>query len=134
MRKIQLVNGLVILCAGSLLLLYMNLDNASTSARSNMKGKGLLKSNLSVPMAATKTSCLKLSPNSDVEALVEMSNQIFITMPAKAAGTSLEQFTTECTNGFLSNNVDRKDWEVINEHTKDAKKAYLSSSLDLPPI
>lgn len=134
MKKIQLVNGLVILIAASLLLMYMNLDNATSSARSNINGKGLVTSSLSVPMTATKTSCLKFSPNSEVEALIERSNQIFITMPAKAAGTSLEEFTTKCTNGFLSNNIDRKDWEVINEHAKDTKKAFLSSSLHLPPI
>lgn len=50
------------------------------------------------PTGATGTKCTNFEDRLDE--LVESSKSVFITMPAKAAGTSLKQFTFSCVGTY----------------------------------
>ena len=70
-----------------------------------------------------ETRCLTF--DEDLDQRVANASQIFITMPAKAAGTSLKTFTNKCTNFQY--------WDNFITSPNDVK-GFLSASMDLPTI
>ena len=65
-----------------------------------------------------------------LDILISTSNQIFITMPAKAAGSSLKAFTNICMSG-MKNTYSKDNFPNL---ASDAKEEFLMSSLKLPNI
>jgi hypothetical protein len=63
----------------------------------------------------------------DVERRISTANQVFVTMPAKASGTSMEEFGRRCTN------FDYPD-DFINDPNGEVIKNFLLSGLDLPKL
>ena len=71
--------------------------------------------------------CLSLDFEDTLDAIISNSRQVFITMPAKAAGTSLKRFTSKCTS--KQQNVPDN---FINNPT--LSKNMLTDSFQLPSI
>ena len=70
--------------------------------------------------------CLSLNFEEKMDAVISNSTQVFITMPAKAAGTSLKRFTEKCMKQQeMSDNF-------INR--PDLSKNFLTDSFELPSI
>ena len=69
--------------------------------------------------------CLSLNFEEKVDAAISNSTQVFITMPAKAAGTSLKRFTKKCMKQEMSDNF-------INR--PNLSKNFLTDSFELPSI
>jgi hypothetical protein len=69
--------------------------------------------------------CLSLNFEDQMDAVISNSTQVFITMPAKAAGTSLKQFTKKCMKQKTRDNF-------INypHHPKN----FLTDTFELPSI
>jgi len=72
-------------------------------------------------------ACLSLDFEDTLDTIISNSRQVFITMPAKAAGTSLKQFTSKCTSKqqIVPDNF-------INNPT--LSKNMLTDSFQLPSI
>eukprot|EP00984_Skeletonema_dohrnii_P006261 scaffold2248_cov136-Skeletonema_dohrnii-CCMP3373.AAC.3 len=56
------------------------------------------------------TKCLDLNLNQDMDSLVANARQIFVTMPAKAGGTSMKDFTKLCMKKAVQDNVLSREW------------------------
>lgn len=54
--------------------------------------------------------CLDLDSNKDMDSLVANARQIFITMPAKAGGTSMKRFTESCMKKAVADNILSLEW------------------------
>jgi len=77
------------------------------------------------------TQCLNLDSDSDsssggLDKLLESTDQVFITMCAKCAGTSMKLFTSKCTN------FDSPDNFLI--HNNNRKEEFFTNSYELPSI
>jgi hypothetical protein len=75
--------------------------------------------------ASASGQCLNL--NQDLDSLVANANQIFVTMPAKAGGTSMKDFTSRC------NKIEIKD-NVLARPELQMKKILLGNSLHVQHI
>ena len=71
--------------------------------------------------------CLSLDFKEKLDAIISDSRQVFITMPAKAAGTSLKTFTAQCTK------EPGEDPNKIFNNPEFSKK-FLTDSLQISPI
>jgi len=69
--------------------------------------------------------CLSLDVEDTLDSIISNSRQVFITMPAKAAGTSLKRFTSKCTKQNMPDNF-------INSPM--LSKNMLTDSFQLPSI
>eukprot|EP00984_Skeletonema_dohrnii_P000366 scaffold121_cov108-Skeletonema_dohrnii-CCMP3373.AAC.2 len=69
--------------------------------------------------------CLDLDSNQDMDSLVANARQIFITMPAKAGGTSMKHFTKLCMKNAVHDNI-------LSE--EELWKDYLVESLNVQSI
>lgn len=74
---------------------------------------------------AAHNHCLSLDLEDSMDGIISNAEHIFITMPAKAAGTSMKSFTRLCTkrrhrDNFINDEKERRD--------------YLTESLDLSPL
>ena len=49
--------------------------------------------------------CLGLDENQEMESLIANAKQIFVTMPAKAGGTSMKAFTKQCMKRLGTDNI-----------------------------
>ena len=76
--------------------------------------------------SAASEQCLNLDLNQDMDSLIASARQVFITMPAKAGGSSMKQFAKKCMN-------DSSKTDNILNHGK-FNKEYLISNLHAPPI
>jgi len=69
--------------------------------------------------------CLGLDFEEKMDAILSKSKQVFVIMPAKAAGTSMKEFTAKCMKREEQDNfVNHKGW----------KKELLTKSLRLPSL
>ncbi len=71
------------------------------------------------------SKCMNLDYDGGMDDILRDARQVFITMPAKAAGTSMKEFTTKCMKHDVPDNF-------INR--SDLTKKFLTSSLHLPSI
>ena len=62
----------------------------------------------------------------EMDAILNETNQVFITMPAKAAGTTMKRFTEKCTNITLGVNILNSNETTIEN--------ILTTSYELPSI
>jgi len=69
--------------------------------------------------------CLSLDEDDTMDAILQTSRPVMITMPAKASGTSLKTFANSCTNFIFEGNF-------INNANKI--RAFLTHSLKLPAV
>jgi ABC-type tungstate transport system permease subunit len=72
--------------------------------------------------------CLKFDDDhyaDELDHLISSAKRIFVTMPAKAAGTSLKEFAQQCTNSDYSDNF--PNWH-------DSSEAFLTQSFELPKL
>lgn len=69
--------------------------------------------------------CLSLKFEDQMDAVITNSTQVFITMPPKAAGTSLKQFTKKC----MKQNT-RDNFINLPHHVKN----FLTDTFELPSI
>lgn len=76
--------------------------------------------------AGTNAQCLSLNFEEEIDAIISKSTQVFVTMPAKAAGTSLEEFTEKCMKQKAIGD------NVIN--SPDLSEKFLTNSFELPAI
>lgn len=70
--------------------------------------------------------CLNLDVDGNMDAMIASATQIFITLPDKAAGTSLLEFTEKCTKQHFPN------YQFVNN--PDEAEKFLSNTLHLPSI
>ena len=68
---------------------------------------------------------MNMSFDREMDAIISQSKQIFITMPAKAAGTSLKSFTQQCMKRDVVDNL-------INR--KSLSEALLTDEFEVPSI
>jgi hypothetical protein len=54
--------------------------------------------------SSTSNSCLNLDFDGNLDTIVSRSAQVFITMPAKSAGTSLKTFVRKCVKPQMPDN------------------------------
>jgi hypothetical protein len=62
----------------------------------------------------------------EMDAILNETNQVFITMPAKAAGTTMKRFTEKCTNIALEDNILNRNETAIEN--------ILTTSYELPSV
>lgn len=99
-------------------------------------------SSISSPVAMIKTKndnssneitggCLDLSINQDMSSLVATARQVFVTMPAKAAGSSMLRFTKRCTKNKISgwDGFLYRDDQIKKFLTKHNQQSVLSSHI-----
>mmetsp|Transcript_9394 Transcript_9394/g.22926 ORF Transcript_9394/g.22926 Transcript_9394/m.22926 type:complete len:360 (-) Transcript_9394:109-1188(-) len=79
--------------------------------------------------------------NKSLEALIKSSKVIFLTMPSKASGSSLKQFTRQCMEQkFSQPNLSLKQQyyvavdNIISVDKPEKKMEFLTKTFDLPPI
>lgn len=99
-------------------------SNATATAAMAAKysGEGKEKGN-----SAASEQCLNLELNQDMDSLVASARQIFVTMPAKAGGTSIKQFASRCSKKKTIDNV-------LNSGNERFWKQFLVKSLHVQPI
>ena len=82
-----------------------------------------------VPCSSRRCNKYKcLSADTDLLHLIASTNQVIITMPAKAAGTSLKVFATQCNDDSYS----QLQNNFLNNETDLSK--ILTNSLRVPPV
>ena len=79
--------------------------------------------------------CLDLDSNQDMDSLVANARQIFITMPAKAGGTSMKDFTKLCMKNAVHDNILSreglwKDYLVDSLHVQSIIASHLYREAD----
>ena len=79
--------------------------------------------------------CLDLDSNQDMDSLVANARQIFITMPAKAGGTSMKHFTKLCMKNAVHDNILSeeglwKDYLVDSLHVQSIIASHLYREAD----
>mmetsp|Transcript_16243 Transcript_16243/g.27438 ORF Transcript_16243/g.27438 Transcript_16243/m.27438 type:complete len:346 (-) Transcript_16243:49-1086(-) len=79
--------------------------------------------------------CLDLDSNQDMDSLVANARQIFITMPAKAGGTSMKDFTKLCMKRAVHGNILSreglwKDYLVDSLHVQSIIASHLYREAD----
>jgi hypothetical protein len=91
----------------------------------------------SAAFTSASSACLRLdhkfdynsSPQNDdfqnLDAILSRHRQVFVTMPAKASGTSLKRFSRKCNGQPVPSNFIDSDWK---------RKQFLSQNLTLPSI
>ena len=80
--------------------------------------------------SAASGQCLNLDLNQDMDSLIASARQVFITMPAKAGGTSMQAFANKCVGKLKVK--DGKDPNILNPGRFN--KESLISNLHAPPI
>eukprot|EP00573_Skeletonema_grethae_P010733 CAMPEP_0201707276 /NCGR_PEP_ID=MMETSP0578-20130828/51257_1 /ASSEMBLY_ACC=CAM_ASM_000663 /TAXON_ID=267565 /ORGANISM="Skeletonema grethea, Strain CCMP 1804" /LENGTH=174 /DNA_ID=CAMNT_0048195859 /DNA_START=40 /DNA_END=561 /DNA_ORIENTATION=+ len=125
----------ILLTFATLVLLQLNLSDVQTlpTQQTNNKNPELLSdaNGSTAPMfLGQQQLCLSFDPNQgntsqDMDSLVASASQIFVTMPAKAGGTSMKQFTKRCMKNNVADNILSLDqlW-----------KKYLVNSPRIQPI
>jgi|AntRauTorckE5430_2_1112549.scaffolds.fasta_scaffold10464_1 hypothetical protein len=98
-----------------------DLSNQIEDPTSEIEAKGGKK-----VVEANDQKCLNLDFDGNMDAMIASARHIFITMPAKAAGTSLTEFTKKCTKSPTMN------YQFINSLEESEK--FLSGTLHLPSI
>ena len=87
--------------------------------------------------AAASGQCLNLELNQDMDSLIASARQIFITMPAKASGTSMRRFTSQCMNNetkstdILENGDFNKDYLMSKVHADAIVTSHLYTNKGL---
>ncbi len=139
LRSILTVGGLVLLVFPLVLNLHTGeslyqsqIGQSSLTVTADVNGDvGKIKESSASATAdsndsAASEQCLNLDLNQDMDSLIASARQVFITMPAKAGGSSMKQFTRKCMN-------DSSKTDNILNHGK-FNKEYLISNLHAPPI
>lgn len=74
----------------------------------------------------TRNTCITFE--NDIENMISQTDQVFITMPAKAAGTSLKHFVSTCTDFDFQYQYDN----FINKPAKE--RTFLTSTYEMPKV
>jgi hypothetical protein len=117
--RLQLILVLVLLCVGTFYYGSTELevtDGALNAIVASQVEQEHIYDNQSAP---SKTSFKSM------DVILNETNQVFITMPAKAAGTSMKSFTKKCMNLILRDNL--LNWKETIENA-------LTTSYELPSI
>lgn len=111
-------NRAVVIVSVALAFVYLN---ALVNQRREITQYGNISS-----ISSPKQGNLKCLPfEKELDEVLNSSKQIFITMPAKSAGTSLKAFVNQCTNYEPIDNFINKQFEI---------RDFMTSSLELPKI
>ena len=91
---------------------------------------GFVDANGSSSGSDSSGQCLDLDSNQDMDSLVANARQIFITMPAKAGGTSMKDFTKLCMKNAVHDNILSieglwKDYLVESLHVQSIIASHL---------
>eukprot|EP00581_Thalassiosira_minuscula_P028918 CAMPEP_0183758152 /NCGR_PEP_ID=MMETSP0739-20130205/6224_1 /TAXON_ID=385413 /ORGANISM="Thalassiosira miniscula, Strain CCMP1093" /LENGTH=352 /DNA_ID=CAMNT_0025995705 /DNA_START=64 /DNA_END=1122 /DNA_ORIENTATION=- len=101
-------------------------DGATTvnsTAPLNLRGDIVAVSNTDVIGTRKEDQCLSL--DSSLRQLINSTDQVFLLAPPKAAGTTMNWFASECTNGVHPGHVLQKPDEL---------EALLTNSYELPKV
>jgi len=144
MKSVSIIcGGLAILGAVSLLL---NIEMLWTTTRVTVGIKNYTHSNVSTIESTSVTeqndkvlpqqSCLGLGSEEDLDNFLSKYEQVFVIMPAKAAGSSMKTFTRECmqsvrTSDASLNRIGKTD-NVILHHEKHEE--LFKNQLNLPSL
>ena len=77
-----------------------------------------------------KQQCLGLDEDQDMDSLVASARQIFVTMPAKAGGSSMKGFTERCMKNAVKDNILNSpelwnDYLVARSHAQSIVASHL---------
>ena len=108
--------------------LMTNENNMTTTAPNMLQND---KEALSSSSSSSSSSCLSLDFEEDMDHLLSKYKQVWIIMPAKAAGTTLKAFAIECmeANG-MTNTADIDNILTFPKLTEQA----LLKQLEVPPL
>lgn len=132
-RRLSRLEMLLIFATLVLLKLNLNTVQLVPAQQTNNKNPELISdaNGSRAPMfPVQQQQCLGLDPNQgntsqDMDSLVASASQIFVTMPAKAGGTSMKQFTIRCMKNEVEDNI---------LSTERLWKDYLVNSPRIQPI
>jgi len=116
------------ICLLNLLVLQKNFNGFETTTELQVNDNNILTINTNdttIHASTASTGCMSLDYEKEMDSIISSSRPIFITMPAKAAGTSMKSFTEKCTKRKMTDNF-------INEPKN--VESFLTSSLQLPSI
>ncbi|VEU37942.1 unnamed protein product [Pseudo-nitzschia multistriata] len=85
------------------------------------------------PQTIEEQACLDLGDGNNMDELLSAHKQVFVAMPAKAAGSSMKSFTSKCMKrGWSGNYTDRWVENVLAK--PDVLKELLHGPLEVPPL
>ena len=143
LRSILTVGGLILLVfplvlnlrTGESLLYQSQIGQSSLTVPADVDGDvGKIKESSASATAdsngsAASEQCLNLDLNQDMDSLIASARQVFITMPAKAGGTSMQAFANKCVDRYR---LLEKEPNILNPGRFN--KEVLISNLHAPPI
>ena len=75
-----------------------------------------------------KVDSMSMSMSMSMDDIMNRTKQVFITMPAKAAGSSMKYFTRQCTKSYPPDNFINHDLKNLR------KKTFFADNYELPSI